>query len=149
MDASTPASLPPIAHEIWDMKYRFKRLDGTPVDETVEDTWRRVARTLAEVEAPRDRSRWEVAFFDVMAGYRFLPAGRILAGAGTGRSVTLLNCFVMGTLDDSMPGIFQGLKESALTLQQGGGIGHDFSTLRPSALLAIAARTSSDASFLP
>ena len=132
MDASTPPSLPPIAREIWDMKYRFKRLDGTPVDETVEDTWRRVARTLADVEAPADRARWEEAFFDVMAGYRFLPAGRILAGAGTGRSVTLFNCFVMGTLDDSMPGIFQGLKESALTLQQGGGIGHDFSTLRPS-----------------
>jgi ribonucleoside-diphosphate reductase alpha chain len=131
MDASAP-SLPPIAREIWDMKYRFKRPDGTPVDETVEDTWRRVARTLAAVEAPADRARWEETFFDVMAGYRFLPAGRILAGAGTGRSVTLFNCFVMGTLDDSMPGIFQGLKEAALTLQQGGGIGHDFSTLRPS-----------------
>jgi ribonucleoside-diphosphate reductase alpha chain len=114
------------------MKYRFKRPDGTPVDETVEDTWRRVARTLAAVEAPGERARWEETFFDVMAGYRFLPAGRILAGAGTGRSVTLFNCFVMGTLDDSMPGIFQGLKEAALTLQQGGGIGHDFSTLRPS-----------------
>jgi ribonucleoside-diphosphate reductase alpha chain len=132
MDASAPPSLPPIAHEIWDMKYRFKRADGTPVDETVEDTWRRVARTLAAVEAPEDRARWEETFFDVMAGYRFLPAGRILAGAGTGRSVTLFNCFVMGTLDDSMPGIFQGLKEAALTLQQGGGIGNDFSTLRPS-----------------
>jgi ribonucleoside-diphosphate reductase alpha chain len=132
MDASAPPSLPPIAHEIWDMKYRFKRPDGTPVDETVEDTWRRVARTLAAVEAPADRARWEETFHDVMAGYRFLPAGRILAGAGTGRSVTLFNCFVMGTLDDSMPGIFQGLKEAALTLQQGGGIGHDFSSLRPS-----------------
>jgi ribonucleoside-diphosphate reductase alpha chain len=131
MDASTPSSLPPIAHEIWDMKYRFKRPDGTPVDETVDDTWRRVARTLAAVEAPGERARWEEAFFDVMAGYRFLPAGRILAGAGTKRSVTMFNCFVMGTLDDSMPGIFQGLKEAALTLQQGGGIGHDFSTLRP------------------
>jgi ribonucleoside-diphosphate reductase alpha chain len=131
MDASAP-SLPPIAHDIWDMKYRFKRPDGTPVDETVEDTWRRVARTLAAVEAPADRARWEETFYDVMAGYRFLPAGRILAGAGTGRSVTLFNCFVMGTLDDSMPGIFQGLKEAALTLQQGGGIGHDFSSLRPS-----------------
>ena len=63
--------------------------------------------------------------------FRFLPAGRIVAGAGTKRSVTLFNCFVMGTIDDSMRGIFDGLKEAALTLQQGGGIGHDFSTLRP------------------
>ena len=66
-----------------------------------------------------------------MSGFRFLPAGRILAGAGTGRSVTLFNCFVMGTLPDSLAGIFDGLKEAALTMQQGGGIGHDFSTLRP------------------
>ena len=131
MDAKLASSLPPIAHEIWDMKYRFKRPDGTALDATVEDTWRRVARTLAEVEAPGERARWEETYFQVMAGYRFLPAGRILAGAGTGRSVTLFNCFVMGTLADSMPGIFQGLKEAALTLQQGGGIGHDFSTLRP------------------
>src|SRR5918994_1820215 len=81
--------------------------------------------------APIAHEIWELNFFDAMATYRFLPAGRILAGAGTGRRVTLFNCFVMGTLEDSMPGIFEGLKESALTMQQGGGIGQDFSTLRP------------------
>ena len=64
-------------------------------------------------------------------GFKFLPAGRVIAGAGTGRSVTLFNCFVMGTIGDDMSSIFENLREAALTMQQGGGIGHDFSTLRP------------------
>jgi ribonucleoside-diphosphate reductase alpha chain len=62
---------------------------------------------------------------------RFLPGGRILAGAGTDLDVTLFNCFVMGRIDDSMEGIFDALKEGALTMQHGGGVGYDFSTLRP------------------
>ncbi len=119
----------PIAEQIWDMKYRFKNPDGTPVDATVEDSWRRVARALAGAE--RDRARWEGEFFGALEDFRFLPAGRILAGAGTGRDVTLFNCFVMGTVPDSMSGIFEMLREAALTMQQGGGIGYDFSTLRP------------------
>ncbi len=119
----------PIAEQIWDMKYRFKDPDGAPVDATVEDSWRRVARALAGAE--RDRARWEGEFFGALEGFRFLPAGRILAGAGTGRDVTLFNCFVMGTVPDSMSGIFEMLREAALTMQQGGGIGYDFSTLRP------------------
>jgi ribonucleoside-diphosphate reductase alpha chain len=125
------ATLDPIARDIWDMKYRFKAPDGAPVDQTIDDTWRRVADAVAEAEKPDARARWSDAFYDILSGYKFLPAGRILSGAGTGRSVTLFNCFVMGTLDDSMGGIFEGLKEAALTMQQGGGIGHDFSTLRP------------------
>ncbi len=71
-----------------------------------------------------------------MRGFRFLPGGRILAGAGTDREVTLLNCFVMGPIDDSMEGIFDALKEGALTMQQGGGVGYDFSTLRPAGMVA-------------
>ena len=121
----------PIARDIWDMKYRFKGPDGRPVDATVEDTWRRVASALAEAEKPAERQSWAKVFYSALEDHRFLPAGRILAGAGTGRSVTLFNCFVMGRIEDSMAGIFQGLKEAALTMQQGGGIGHDFSTLRP------------------
>lgn len=129
---STQQSLPvaPIAQQIWDMKYRLRGPDGAPLDQTVEDTWRRVAKALAAVE-PRDRERWEEKFYSALADYRFLPAGRILAGAGTGRQVTLFNCFVMGDVPDDMAGIFENLKEAALTMQQGGGIGHDFSTLRP------------------
>ncbi len=121
----------PIAEQIWDMKYRLRGEDGTPVDLTVEDTWTRVATALAAAEAPETRGHWQARFHDAMAGYRFLPAGRILAGAGTGRDVTLFNCFVMGEIPDTMAGIFENLKEAALTMQQGGGIGYDFSTLRP------------------
>src|SRR5581483_1318585 len=85
----------------------------------------------AAAETPDKRAEWAHRFANALTGYRFLPAGRILAGAGTERSVTLFNCFVMGTIADSMDGIFSALREAALTLQQGGGIGYDFSTLRP------------------
>ena len=119
----------PISQQIWDMKYRLKTADGQPVDGTLEDTWRRVARDLARPE--RDPALWEERFYEVMTDFRFLPAGRILSGAGSGRRVTLFNCFVMGDIPDDMGGIFQQLKEAALTMQQGGGIGYDFSTLRP------------------
>ena len=119
----------PISASIWDMKYRFKAPDGTPRDVTVEDTWRRIARSLAEVEA--DPAAWEGRFYGALEDFRYLPAGRITAGAGTGRTVTLFNCFVMGTIPDDMGGIFDVLREAALTMQQGGGIGYDFSTIRP------------------
>jgi len=119
----------PVSQQIWDMKYRLKAVDGAPVDATIADTWRRVARTLAEPE--RDPATWERRFFEAMDDFRFLPAGRILSGAGSGRRVTLFNCFVMGDVPDDMTGIFEHLKEAALTMQQGGGIGYDFSTLRP------------------
>ena len=119
----------PISSRIWDMKYRLKAADGTPIDRTIEDSWRRVARALASVEA--EPARWEPVFCSALDGFGFLPAGRILAGAGTERQVTLFNCFVMGRIGDDMSAIFQHLKEAALTMQQGGGIGYDFSTLRP------------------
>jgi len=124
-----PRFTAPIAEQIWDMKYRLKAADGTPVDQTVEDSWRRIARALAAVED--DPEAWETRFYGALEDFKFLPAGRITAGAGTARSVTLFNCFVMGTIPDSMAGIFEMLKEAALTLQQGGGIGYDFSTIRP------------------
>jgi len=138
----------PIAEQIWDMKYRFKEADGTPIDRTVEDTWRRIARALAETEA--DPALWEDRFYAALEGFRYLPAGRITAGAGTGRSVTLFNCFVMGTIPDSLVGIFQMLKEAALTMQQGGGIGYDFSTIRPrgAAVHGVAADASGPLSFM-
>ena len=122
-------SAQPISLQIWDMKYRLKAKGGAPIDRTLEDSWRRVARALSAPEA--DPARWEGTFYDALDGFKLLPAGRILAGAGSGRRVTLFNCFVMGTIPDDMSGIFDNLKEAALTMQQGGGIGYDFSTLRP------------------
>ena len=139
-----------IAEQIWDMKYRLHGEDGTPLDLTVEDTWDRVAKALAEAETPETREAWEARFREAMEGYRFLPAGRILAGAGTGRDVTLFNCFVMGEIPDTMEGIFENLKEAALTMQQGGGIGYDFSTLRPKGapVMGVGADASGPLSFM-
>ncbi|KIL97966.1 Ribonucleotide reductase of class II (coenzyme B12-dependent) [Paramagnetospirillum magnetotacticum MS-1] len=118
-----------ISQQIWDMKYRLKSAEGTALDGTIEDTWRRVARSLAATEA--EPAVWEQRFFESMEDFKVLPAGRIISGAGTDRKVTLFNCFVMGDIPDDMAGIFEHLKEAALTMQQGGGIGYDFSTLRP------------------
>ncbi len=120
-----------ISRKIWEMKYRYVSTDGNGGDACIEDTWRRVARAAASVEKSRERSRWERTFLDILKDFRFLPGGRILAGAGTGRQVTLFNCFVMGEIEDSIAGIFENLKESALTMQAGGGIGLDFSPIRP------------------
>ena len=119
----------PISQQIWDMKYRLKAADGTPVDGDMEATWRRIARALAAPE--RDPAAHEEAFMEALRDHRFLPAGRIVAGAGAARNVTLFNCFVMGAVPDDMGGIFDHLREAALTMQAGGGIGYDFSTLRP------------------
>ena len=119
----------PISRQIWDAKYRLKAADGTPVDLTIEDSWRRVARALAAME--NEPGRWEGPFYAALQDFRFLPAGRILSGAGTDRRVTLFNCFVMGDIGDDLGSIFDHLREAALTMQQGGGIGYDFSSLRP------------------
>jgi len=118
-----------ISQRIWDSRYRY-RVDGVVRDASVQDSWRRVAHALAAIE-PAEQAHWEQRFYALLDGFRFLPGGRILAGAGTGLDVTLFNCFVMGRIADSMEGIFDALKEGALTMQQGGGVGYDFSTLRP------------------
>ena len=137
----------PIAEQIWSMKYRYVTEDGGG-DVSVEDTWRRVARAVASVEA--EPEAWEDRFYDALEDFKFLPAGRITAGAGTGRKVTLFNCFVMGTIPDDMGGIFDGLREAALTMQQGGGIGYDFSTIRPrgAAVKGVSADASGPLSFM-
>ncbi|HEX3419242.1 MAG TPA: ribonucleotide reductase N-terminal alpha domain-containing protein, partial [Stellaceae bacterium] len=118
-----------ISQQIWDMKYRLRGPSGEVIDKTIEDTWRRVATALAAPE--RDAAGWAERFYAALTDFKFLPAGRVVAGAGSARSVTLFNCFVMGAIPDDMGGIFAHLREAALTMQQGGGIGYDFSSLRP------------------
>ena len=120
-----------LAEEIWTAKYRFNAPDGNG-DGDYPATVARVAGAIAEAEAPENRAYWRDRFAKALTGFKFIPAGRILAGAGTGRAVTLFNCFVMGTIPDSLDGIFTHLKEAAITMQQGGGVGMDFSTIRPS-----------------
>ena len=123
-----------IAHQIWDMKYRLRR-KGITYDQTVEDTWRRVARALTQPEGEEASLFWESEFLGILDDFQFLPAGRILAGAGTGRKVTLINTFVMQTIPDSIEGICDTLKDAALTMKMGGGLGFDFSTIRPKGTL--------------
>jgi ribonucleoside-diphosphate reductase alpha chain len=146
----TPTFLAPISEEIWRRKYRFESEEAG--DQTLSDTFRRVAEAASAVEkgGKRARARWAQRFYEAMADFGFVPAGRILAGAGTGRTVTLFNCFVMGPIDDDLTSIFDNVKEAALTMQQGGGIGHDFSTLRPKGALvkSIGADASGPVSFM-
>jgi ribonucleoside-diphosphate reductase alpha chain len=155
--SSTPESVPspflaPISKEIWDMKYRFAGNAEVGAETSPSDTFRRVAVAASAVErgGKRQRDLWASRFLGAMSDYGFLPAGRILAGAGTGRSVTLFNCFVMGRIDDDLSAIFDHVKEAALTLQAGGGIGHDFSTLRPrgAVVRSIGADASGPVSFM-
>lgn len=125
-----PIELMPISLIIWNNKYRYQE-GGKFFDHSLEATWQRVAKAVAKAEKPAERAHWQQAFNTILQDFHFLPGGRILAGAGTRHIVTLLNCFVMDIASDSLSGIFDALAEGALTLQQGGGVGYDFSVLRP------------------
>ncbi|HMA11086.1 MAG TPA: adenosylcobalamin-dependent ribonucleoside-diphosphate reductase [Steroidobacteraceae bacterium] len=118
-----------ISRHIWETRYRS---GGEP---DIHASWRRVAEAVAQAEAS-ERGAWAERFTALLGGFRFLPGGRILAGAGTGHRVTLFNCFVMGEIADDLEHIFEALKEGALTMQHGGGVGYDFSTLRPAGTVA-------------
>lgn len=120
----------PLASEIWASKYRFAPA-GDGGDAAIEETWARIATAVAEAEPPKLRKVWRERFLGSLQDFQLLPAGRIIAGAGTARSVTLFNCFVMGEIPDDLGGIFGHIQEAARTLQQGGGVGMDFSTIRP------------------
>lgn len=140
----------PLAQEIWSSKYRFAPASGAKADDSIGATWRRVALALAEGEAPEMRSAAAERFRVAMEDYKFIPAGRILAGAGSGRAVTLFNCFVMGKIPDSLEAIFGQVREAAITMQQGGGVGMDFSSIRPSGapVRGVAADASGPLSFM-
>ena len=122
-----------IARQVWERKYRFKA-PGAPVDRDITDTWKRVAHAMASAEMPSKRQIWADTYYQAMSNFQFLPAGRILSGAGTGRETTLMNTFVMGTIDDSIAGIMEVARQAALTMHMGGGLGYDFSTLSPKGL---------------
>jgi ribonucleoside-diphosphate reductase alpha chain len=119
-----------ISNDIWERKYCYKGSDELPEDKSVDETMRRVARSIAVKE--KDKERWSKEFERILINKEFLPGGRIIANAGTKRTdVTMFNCYVMNTIEDSIEGIFETVKESAITQKQGGGVGFDFSTLRP------------------
>ena len=120
----------PIAEQIWRSKYQYKS-NGRVIDHSVNNTWLRVAHGLARLEKTATRKQAFMTFYKAMEGFRLLPGGRILAGCGTKRNVTLCNTFVMSRIPDSLDGIMDTIKDAAMTMQMGGGIGFDFSTIRP------------------
>jgi ribonucleoside-diphosphate reductase alpha chain len=125
-----------ISEHVWRTKYQW--IEGGHMREpSIEATWDRVALAVSSVES-HHRNDWRERFRAILANFRFLPGGRILASAGTLRRATLFNCFVSGPVEDSVQGIFNALREAMLTLQHGGGVGVDFSTLRPAGSMAVA-----------
>ncbi len=119
--------------DIWDSKYRLKTRDGVPVDEDIDATCRRVARTLADIEAPDDRGEYYEQFLWALH-HGAIPAGRILSNAGAQEykpATSTINCTVSGSITDSMDSILGSVREAGLTLKAGCGIGYEFSTLRP------------------
>jgi len=120
--------------DIWEKKYRLTKKDGSPVDHNIDDTYRRVAAAIAEVEeTPEKRKEWEEKFLWVLRKGA-IPAGRIMSNAGAlayKPATSTINCTVSGTISDSMNDILDKVHEAGLTLKAGCGIGYEFSTLRP------------------
>ena len=141
-----------IAEEIWNLKYRLRDEDGSAIDNSVADTFSRIATAAASAEpgGKSVRQRWAKKYHEAMSDFGFLPGGRILAGGGSGRQVTLFNCFVMAEIPDDLGGIFDRVRDAALTMQMGGGIGVDFSTLRPRGAMVhgVGAEASGPVSFM-
>nr|WP_232313093.1 ribonucleotide reductase N-terminal alpha domain-containing protein [Enterovibrio coralii] len=119
--------------EIWDSKYRLKSKHGDAVDATLDDTFKRVARALADLEDKSVQEKWYQEFLWALR-HGAIPAGRITSNAGAFEhkpATSTINCTVSGTIEDSMDDILGKVHEAGLTLKAGCGIGYDFSTLRP------------------
>jgi ribonucleoside-diphosphate reductase alpha chain len=119
--------------DIWDKKYRLSAKDGTPIDHTMDDTYKRVARALADVEKEEIREHWYEQFLWALRRGA-IPAGRVTSNAGAQEhkpATSTINCTVSGTIRDSMDDILGKVHEAGLTLKAGCGIGYEFSTLRP------------------
>jgi len=119
--------------DIWDKKYRLTAKDGTPIDKSMDDTYKRVARALADVEREEVREHWYERFLWALRRGA-IPAGRVTSNAGALEhkpATSTINCTVSGTIRDSMDDILKKVHEAGLTLKAGCGIGYEFSTLRP------------------
>jgi ribonucleoside-diphosphate reductase alpha chain len=119
--------------DIWDKKYRLTSKDGSPIDKTMDDTYKRVARALSDVESEASREQWYESFLWALR-HGAIPAGRVTSNAGALEhkpATSTINCTVSGTIRDSMDDILQKVHEAGLTLKAGCGIGYEFSTLRP------------------
>lgn len=149
---STSIALQAASEDIWAQKYRLTSKDGTPIDESVDDTWQRVARALADVEPAKQREHWYERFLWALRNGA-IPAGRIISNAGAQDykpATSTINCTVSGSITDSMDDILGKVHEAGLTLKAGCGIGYEFSTLRPrgSFVSGAGAHTSGPLSFM-
>ena len=140
------------SEDIWAQKYRLTRKDGSAVDDSVDATWQRVARALADVEEQDAREHWYERFLWALRNGA-IPAGRIISNAGAQDykpATSTINCTVSGTIADSMDDILGKVHEAGLTLKAGCGIGYEFSTLRPrgSFVSGAGAHTSGPLSFM-
>src|SRR3989344_911217 len=112
-------------------RYSLKDKEGNPIEQTPEEMWRRIAKRIASVEKKEVRKKWEDTFYNAMEDFKFVPGGRVLAGAGTGYGVTFYNCFVIPSPKDSRDGILDNLKAMIEIMARGGGVGVNISSLRP------------------
>jgi ribonucleoside-diphosphate reductase alpha chain len=112
-------------------RYALKDEEGRAVEEYPEQMWARVAKGVAVVEAPERHEEWSGKFYDALSGFRFVPGGRILSGAGSGHNVTWFNCFVIESPEDSVEGIFRNIERGAEIMRRSGGVGVNLSSLRP------------------
>jgi ribonucleoside-diphosphate reductase alpha chain len=132
--AAADVPMQPASWDIWDKKYRLKAKDGQMIDETIDNTYQRVALALAEVETtPELRAHWNEKFLWALR-HGAIPAGRIISNAGAWEhkpATSTINCTVSGIIQDSMDDILRKVHEAGLTLKAGCGIGYEFSTLRP------------------
>ncbi|UCH40504.1 MAG: ribonucleoside-diphosphate reductase, partial [Gammaproteobacteria bacterium] len=150
---SRSVPMQPASLDIWQQKYQLKDRLGQPVDVDIENSYQRVARALADIEAtPELRKQWYERFLWALQ-HGAIPAGRIMSNAGAQAhkpATSTINCTVSDTIADSMDGILEKLREAGITLKSGAGIGYEFSTLRPRGawVSGAGARTSGPLSFM-
>jgi ribonucleotide reductase alpha subunit len=121
-----------IRQKVFMDRYSLKDANGQPLEFYPEQLWARVARGIAAVEQTEEKQKeWENLFYEALTDFKFVPGGRILAGAGTGHQVTYYNCFVIPSPEDSRQGILDNLKVMTEIMARGGGVGINLSTLRP------------------
>ncbi|WP_417776655.1 adenosylcobalamin-dependent ribonucleoside-diphosphate reductase [Stutzerimonas xanthomarina] len=151
-NTTSSIALQAASEDIWAQKYRLTNKDGAPIDDSVDATWQRVARALADVEPVKQRERWYERFLWALRNGA-IPAGRIISNAGAQDykpATSTINCTVSGSISDSMDDILGKVHEAGLTLKAGCGIGYEFSTLRPrgSFVSGAGAHTSGPLSFM-
>ena len=127
-----PTILKDVSKKVFLDRYSLKDEAGNPIEEYPEQMWARVAKAIAQVEkGEAAKKQWEEKFYHAMEEFKFVPGGRILAGAGTGYRVTFYNCYVLPSPHDSREGIMQNLTEMIEIMSRGGGVGINLSSLRP------------------